>query len=182
MRRKVEWWEKHLRRDLWAHSLFHLYKYMCSENLPGLTGEHSHIEFGGRIPCEISKTSFQNYRVPKENLIFQGFALPCLSFPSVPSTSHKVRFNFKLQQHNSSVLFWTTLPDKLPCGDYVLSWLLNVLDKFFGKQTCPVPSNLLWTYTPKKKKRERGKKGVACFPCVQFHLFFSLTCKQITCR
>lgn len=179
----MEWWEKHLRRDPWAHSLFHLYNYICTENLPGLISEHSHIEFGGRIPCEISKTSLQNYIVSKVNLIFQGFALPCLSFPSVPSTPHKVRFNFKLQQHNSGVCFWTTLPDKLAHGDYVLFRPLNVLDKFFGKQTSPVPNNLLWTYRLKKKKREReGKKSVACFPCVQFHLLFSLTRKQITFR
>lgn len=143
----------------------------------------SHTQFGGWIPCEMSKTSFQLYRATRVNLIFQGFALPCLAFPPFPSTPHKTRFNFKLPQHNSALCFWITLPDKLPHGDYVLFWLLNLLNKLFGKQTCPVTNNLLEPTDLKKKiknKRERRKKGVACFPCVQFHLFFSLIHKQIT--
>lgn len=171
----MERWEKHFRRDPLVYSLFHLCKYMCTENFPGLVWTQSHTQFGGRIPCEISKMSFQNYRVSRVNLIFQGFAWPCFSFPSVPSTPHKIRFNFKLQQHNSGVSFWTTLTDKLPHGDYVLFWLLNVLDKFFGMSICrhaQCPSNLLWTYRLKNKKRERRKKVLLVFHVCSF-IYFS---------
>lgn len=44
------------------------------------------------------------------NLSRLCLALPCFPFCSLNSTL-KLRFNFKFQQHNSGVHFWTTLPD-----------------------------------------------------------------------
>lgn len=94
----------------------------------------SHAYFPGWIPWEISETEFQKYSIPRMNLF-------CRALPSLPFPPHKMRFNFKLQQNNSAVYFWLTLPNKLPHGDYVMFWLLNVLDKFSGKQTCPMLDN-----------------------------------------